>query len=66
LNIALLAGEGFHPPGVQEFYLPAAFDMRSLAVTVAIATVVWTVALGVSAARAATFVVDVSAHRETD
>jgi F-type H+-transporting ATPase subunit a len=26
LNIALLAGEGFHPPGVQEFYLPAAFD----------------------------------------
>jgi hypothetical protein len=43
-----------------------AFDMRSLAVTVAVATVVWTVALGVSAARAATFVVDVSAHRETD
>lgn len=26
MNIALLAGEGFHPPGVQEFYLPPAFD----------------------------------------
>jgi ATP synthase protein I len=43
-----------------------AFNMRSLAVTVAVATVVWTVALGVLAARSATFVVDVAAHRSID
>ena len=26
MNIALLAGEGFQPPGVHEFYLPPVFD----------------------------------------
>ncbi|HVQ17685.1 MAG TPA: hypothetical protein VMT27_01460 [Actinomycetes bacterium] len=37
-----------------------AFDVRAMAVTVAVATVVWTVALGVIAARIATFNVDVN------
>lgn len=42
-----------------------AFDMEAMAVTVAIATIVWTVALAVTAARAATFVVDVTSEGST-
>ena len=48
------------------FWDTTAFDMKVMALTVACATIVWTIALAVSAARAATFVVDVSAHRSSD
>lgn len=40
-----------------------AFSVRAMAGTVAVATVVWIVALAVSAMRVATFVVDVSAQQ---
>lgn len=40
-----------------------AFDMEAMALTVATATIVWTMALALFAARAATFVVDVSSDR---
>jgi len=42
-----------------------AFSVRAMASTVAVATVVWVTALAISAARVATFSVDVSADQAT-